>query len=819
MTPVGSSIGDGVPARRAILRWAIRLFRREWRHQTLVLVLLALAVSAAVAGGTAAHTLARGRSSATFGSADHHLRLDGSDERALQDTVAAATAWFDETDLIERGAFEVPGLSDPVELRAQDPDGKLGSSMLGLRTGRYPTGSAEIAVTDGAAGDLGVDVGGAVDLGGIERAVVGVVENPWDLGDEFVLLAPGDLGAPASITILVGDGADRVESFKSPNDAVAEIGERAANEDLVAAVGLLGAIEIGLLFVGLVAATGFVVVAQRRLRQLGMLAAVGASEAHLRLVVVANGAVVGATAALAGTALGVAFWFVAAPYVGEAAGQRLDRFDLPWWLVGAVAVLAAVTATAAAWWPARVVARVPITRALSGRPPRDEPARRSAVVAGALLAAGTACLVVAGDVADDFAIYWTNVFLTAVGTLAIAAGVLLLSPLALGAAARIAKGLSVAPRLALRDLARYQARSGVSLAAISLALGIAAGIIVATTAAEHSAAEGNLSDRQLLVRTGPGEVPFVPEWTPGGLAAADDSVERIAAALDDATVLALDVAMDPSVEPVRGEREVITLGDEIGGGRVDVAVVYVATPELLAHLGLDPSAVASGTELITSESGRVSYSGARDPATGGFPPQAAMNVEVVDESLTSLPAALIMPDALRQRGWVTTRAGWLVETARPLTGDERAAARDLAASGDLTIEARRDQGGIGRLRTAATLLGVLLAMGVLAMTTGLLRTEAGGQLRTLTANGATSTTRRGVTAATTGGLCLLGAALGTAGAYLVLTAGAHDGIGALTPVPVVHLGILVIVLPTVTAAVAWLLGGREPLAIARQTTE
>jgi len=38
-------------------------------------------------------------------------------------------------------------------------------------------------------------------------------------------------------------------------------------------------------------------------------------------------------------------------------------------------------------------------------------------------------------------------------------------------------------------------------------------------------------------------------------------------------------------------------------------------------------------------------------------------------------------------------------------------------------------------------------------------------------------------------------------------------------VPVVHLGILVIVVPTVTAAVAWLLGGREPLAIARQTTE
>jgi putative ABC transport system permease protein len=816
---MSSSHRGSPPARRAIVRWAVRLFRREWRQQILVLVLLAVAVSAAVAGGTAAYTLARGRSGASFGSADYHLRVDGSDPRALDETVAAATAWFDATDLIARRAVDVPGLFDPVELRAQDPEGQFGSSMLGLRDGRYPTDAHEVAMTDGVADDLGVDLGVAVELGDTERVVVGVVENPRDLGDEFALVAPAHLDAPASVTVLIGGSAERFEAFRGPNDAVVEVGTRASNEDLVAAVGLLGAIEVALLFVALVAATGFVVVAQRRLRQLGMLAAIGASQAHLRLVVVSNGAIVGAVAAVTGAAVGVAGWFVAAPYLGAAAGQRIDRFDMPWWLVGAATVLAVATATAAAWWPARVVAQVSTTRALSGRPPQAEPAHRSVALAVAFLALGVVCLAASGEVADDYEIYWTNALLTAVSTLAIVVGVLLLSPLGLRTLAAAARWLPVAPRVAFRDLARYQARSGVSLAAITLALGIAAAIVVSATAAEHGAAEGNLSDRQLLIRTGAQGAPFVPDWTPAGLAAARDGVDRIAAALDDPTVLALEVAMDPSVEPVRGERQVVTLAAEISGGSVDVALVYVATPELLGHQGLDRSTLRPGTELVTTETGRVSYAGARDPRTGRFPPQPTTNVEVIDESFTSLPAALITPEALRQRGWVAARAGWLLEGRDPLTDDERTAARDVAASAGLTIEARHEQGGLAQLRTAATLVGVLLAMAVLAMTTGLLRTEAGSQLRTLTANGATSRTRRALTAATTGGLCLLGVALGTGGAYLGLAAGALDDIGTLTPVLVLHLGVLIVGLPGVAAAAAWLLGGREPLAIARQAIE
>ena len=34
----------GAPARRAVMRWAWRLFRREWRQQLLVLALIIVAV-------------------------------------------------------------------------------------------------------------------------------------------------------------------------------------------------------------------------------------------------------------------------------------------------------------------------------------------------------------------------------------------------------------------------------------------------------------------------------------------------------------------------------------------------------------------------------------------------------------------------------------------------------------------------------------------------------------------------------------------------------------------------------------------------------
>jgi len=133
----------------------------------------------------------------------------------------------------------------------------------------------------------------------------------------------------------------------------------------------------------------------------------------------------------------------------------------------------------------------------------------------------------------------------------------------------------------------------------------------------------------------------------------------------------------------------------------------------------------------------------------------------------------------------------------------------------MTVEARDHQTRLAATRSGATAAGLLLALGILARTVGLIRGEAAGDLRTLTATGATGGTRRTLTAATGGVLALFGAA----GAYLALLAGYHDELGALGRVPVAHLAVTVVALPVTAAAVGWLLAGREPSALARQPRE
>ena len=44
----------GLPARRAVTRWAWRLFRREWRQQFLILALITVAVAATILGSSVA---------------------------------------------------------------------------------------------------------------------------------------------------------------------------------------------------------------------------------------------------------------------------------------------------------------------------------------------------------------------------------------------------------------------------------------------------------------------------------------------------------------------------------------------------------------------------------------------------------------------------------------------------------------------------------------------------------------------------------------------------------------------------------------------
>ncbi|MBE1489500.1 ABC transporter permease [Plantactinospora soyae] len=804
----GRSAG-GLPARRAIGRWAWRIFRRQWRQQMLLLALLTVAVLAAISGVAAAFHLTPSRD-ARFGTADHILSYDGSDPAALQAALAATREFFGTVDVVGRRAAPIPGSADDVQIRAQDPDGAFSGPMLGLRQGRYPTGADEIAVTDGTAMVFEVRVGDRLTLDGRSRSVVGLVENPSDLNEEFALVSPQHADQPQSVAVLVRASADRVHEFRDPSGRRPAAEDRGVDPRNLATAGVLALTTVGLLLVCLVAAAGFAVVAQRRLRELGMLAALGATERHLRLVMVVNGAVVGVIAALVGAGVGLAGWIAVAPAFESAVGHRVSRFDLPWPLIGVAALLAVVAATGAAWWPARVVARVPIVLALSARPPRPKPARRSAIAAIGFVGIGVGCLASAGQ---------SNPWLIIGGTLATAAGLLLASPLAIRLLPLVGGWLPIAPRLALRDLGRYQARSAAALAAISLGLAIPVGTVVVASAsvANSAAAFGNLSDRQLVVRIDRQAEPIVPVRTPEQLASLQTQVDRLAGTLGGAAVIPMDLPLRPDSRVESGQdgngsgRPAIDLGWPLGDGRLRAVPLFVGTPAQLRHYGIDPASISPDIDVLTVRGEQdLQFSGVR----GRGEPLKVQRIDVPGYS--SAPTTLITEDAIRRLGWQQGRVGWFVEAAESLRDEQLSQARQVAADAGLHIESREAPLSLAALQNGVTAGGMLLALGVLAMTVGLIRGEGARDLRTLTAAGATSRVRRVLTAATAGSLALLGVLLGTTAAYLGLVGGYWRELDNLSHVPVVHLLALVVGLPLVAAACGWLLAGREPPAIARQ---
>ena len=387
-----------------------------------------------------------------------------------------------------------------MEFRAQDPRGPYGDARLALRRGSYPEGPGQVAVTDGVATLLGLEIGKTLALDGRRRTVVGIVENPRDLSDEFALVSPSSAGAPDPVTVLVDADDESVGAFvESAGRPVRPRGVRelGRSDEPAPTLAMFSVATVFLLLASLVAAAGFAVIAQRRLRQLGMLAAIGATEKHLRLVLLTNGAVVGAIGALIGAVVG-SRTLARGRADTRARARPSPRPAQPALGAARVAIVfvAILGATAAAWWPGRAVARVPVTLALSARPPRPKPAHHSAIVAAVLIAAGIGSLALSDRDSQPLII---------AGIVATILGTLLLGPLAIRLFARAAGHTPIAARLALRDLARYQARSGAALAAITLALGIAAAVVDhrgGRGEARQPAEPPNLSDRQIRVYTG-----------------------------------------------------------------------------------------------------------------------------------------------------------------------------------------------------------------------------------------------------------------------------------------------------------------------------
>jgi putative ABC transport system permease protein len=846
----------GVPAMRVVIRWAWRLLRREWRQQLLILALIIVAVSATFIGATVA-TDSASPATAAFGTAQDMITLQAPDPH-LAAQIALLEHSFGPVDVIENQSASVPGSVQTFDLRAQDSRGPFGQPLLALLRGRYPDGADQVAVTGSVATDFRLTVGSSWRVGGVVRRVVGIVENPQNLLDEFALVIPGQVTAPTEVTVLFdGRAAGRAvgPALRSLSRDVTTPQSVAAANPINPATISLAAATLGMMLIALVGIGGFTVLAQRRLRAIGMLGAQGATSRHIGLVVRANGVATGVVGALAGFALGFGCWLVYRPSVESSSHHAIGAFQIPWLVVGVAMALAVAAAYVAGARPARAIARVPVVTALSGRPPAPRPVRRAAGPAGLIFL--VAAFLLLGAAGSDFGTPGSggskkDMLPVVLGILALTIAVVLLSPAFLGLLAGATRRAPVAVRLAVRDLARYRARSGSALAAISVSVLIAMIVIVVSAARFGNVldwAGPNLASNQLIVYApmspsaeaalgpGPHSGPrghghkhhLAPPNAAGtvtgqALAVAASSAHQIAATLGAAHFIAL--------EEVNAGLQHATAGRQWDGQ------IYVGTPQLLAAFGIRPSQVSPDADVLSMRPGLASLAGMQltyGNYTGGAPsfpcPRGTCRANPDIEEVSALPSGTSAPNtvfteqAVRELGLSSGLGtnGWLIETPGPLTPSQISSATRIAAAAGMTVETRNSIPSLSQIIDLATIFAIVLAFGIVAMSVGLIRSETASDLRTLAATGASSSARRMLTGVTAGVLALAGAVIGTAGGYLAaigyFRTNQLDRLSALSSVPTANLLLILVGMPVAATAVGWLLAGREPGLISRKPLE
>ncbi len=834
----------GMTARRAVVRWAWRLFRREWRQQILILALIVVAVAATIVGSAVATNTPQ-PANFGFGTAQDSatFSLNGKSGAGLSrasNEISGIEHRFGRVEVIESQTMSIPGSIDTYQLVAEDPHGPFSGPMLALVSGRYPATANEVAITSGVASALHLRAGESWQVGGVERRVVGVVEDPESLLDEFALVVPGQLQAPTQVTALFDAPGVPPRSIGPDIQTPASVSQsNPLNPETIS----LAALVMGMLLIALVSVGGFTVLAQRRLRSIGMLESTGASDQHVRLVMRANGTVVGLVGAVGGFVVGLVVWLAYRPTLEQSAHHVIGVLALPWVVVAAALVLAVVAAYFAASRPARAITKVPIVTALSGRPAPPRQVHRSMIP-------GIICLVLAflmlgysGSTNNGSGSGGSPELVF--GIVLLVPGLILLAPFFLSLIARVGRHAPIATRLALRDLSRYRARSGSALAAISV--GVLAAVIVLLAASSRYGnvldyAGPNLASNQLALHDNlpPQGQPLVERNAQGQLVKTSPPPQVAAPSQLASSAEEIAKGLGAQLIPL----EIPDAGlNGTQGGRSWNGQIYVATPELLRAFGIKQSEVDQNADVLTSRPGLSGVSGLQlgygANAPGGGPGGgSSQSCSATTDCLanpviqevggfptgTSAPNTVITEHAMREFGIQQTTSDWLVLGAQPFTAAQISSAKLSASTTQLSVESKNDQPTSSAVITWATIFGVVIALGVLGMSVGLVRSETASDLRTLAATGASSFVRRTLTGVTAGALGFLGALLGTLGGYVGMIGwlrgnSLNGGISALGNIPVANLLGILIAMPLGAAVIGWLVAGRQPPTLAHQPIE
>jgi putative ABC transport system permease protein len=412
------------------------------------------------------------------------------------------------------------------ELKAADP---IAKGIMTLQDGRFPAGGDEVAATSYFLEQSGLHVGSRLTVRNLSRqyTIVGAYELPSALKTAQLNAQPGAVLAPltkaltklgrsapeTSASYLVGvrggfswkmvmtantkgvvvasrevrlhpPAHSEVPLYVKRPQYAESYGSGSAQAAVLGAGATIGG--LAMLEICLLAGPAFAVGARRSRRQLGLVGANGGDRRHIRAIVLSGGLVIGAVAAVAGTALGLGLGVVLRPWMEGYLGKRFGGIEVRPLELAGIALLAVVTGLLAAVVPAVVASRESVLVSLTGRRGIRRANRVLPVLGLAAVALG-AGIAVFGSALSDSAL------VVAGGSAIAELGVVALTPVLVGFFGRVGKWLPLSPRLALRDAVRNRGRTAPAVAAVLAAVAGTVAVATYQSSTDQEAREGYMA--------------------------------------------------------------------------------------------------------------------------------------------------------------------------------------------------------------------------------------------------------------------------------------------------------------------------------------
>ncbi|ALG13416.1 ABC transporter permease [Kibdelosporangium phytohabitans] len=497
---------------------AVRMALAEVRANPRRIVAVVLAIMISV-GYLAASATVLASESATMdrsviartAKADVVVTLTADDPALLQrvrgiDGVASADLSY-----LSRG--RVTGSSEWVQQQSVPDNPAL--RWTDLAQGAWPQGPDEIALGTVTAKQLNLAVGAEITINDANSSATLRVTGLTNEGDSLLSgLAQSSFVAPAFYTgsasirtslqteiLVIGTGAagperlaERIEQVAGGNrvETSSAFTQRKMSEQtngvFLFQLLLLVFGAIALLVGGIMIVNTFLILVTQRRRQIGLLRALGASNAQIRWGLFVEATAIGLIGSTLGLVLGIGVSAIVAYHLGQV-------LTVPAGQVAAVALVGVVLAVLSVVVPARRAIRIPPLEALrpvADRQTERRTSRTRAVLSAILMLTGLAGIWLGtGDTPFALLLSVAGLLVFAVGLLA-ATGVYL--PVLLNAATGLLARLGPTARLAANNTTRNPGRAAATGAALIVAVGIVVTLQVGA-ASMKATATANLSHR------------------------------------------------------------------------------------------------------------------------------------------------------------------------------------------------------------------------------------------------------------------------------------------------------------------------------------